>query len=115
MIWVQDPKMIPCLSHRIGGSLMEVGDLRGLLRGEDLHKALVKGVKGEGPCDVVMEAEGIVLGENKDRTEIGIDAVGNGNIDQTVHSPKGNRGLGPFTGEGLQAGAFSASQNKGDD
>jgi hypothetical protein len=38
--------MIPCLADRIGGSLMEVGDFRGLLGGEDLHKALVKGVKG---------------------------------------------------------------------
>jgi hypothetical protein len=45
---------------------------------------------------VVMEAEGIVLGENEDSAEVGVDAVGDGNVDQPVHSPKGNRGLGPF-------------------
>jgi hypothetical protein len=46
-----------------------------LLRGEDLHKALGKGIKNIGLGKMQMERCGVKLGKDINLSEIGINAI----------------------------------------
>jgi len=52
---------------------------------------------------VPVEREGLVLGEDVDVAEVGVDAVGESDVDDAVHSAEGDGGLGAIPGERIEA------------
>jgi hypothetical protein len=48
---------------------------------------------------VAVEGEGLVLGEDVDAAEVGVDAVGEGDVDDAVLAAKGDGGFGAIAGE----------------
>ena len=54
---------------------------------------------------------GVELGQKINATQAGIDAVGNGDIDQAIFAGKRNGGLGAFFGQGKQAGPLPSAHD----
>jgi hypothetical protein len=69
--------------------------------GEDFDE-LAEGGREDVPgvADMAVEGEGLVLGEDEDAAEPGVDAIGEGDVDQAVDAAKGNHGLGVVRREG---------------
>ena len=61
-------------------------------------------------ADVAVERERLVLGEDVDVAKVGVDAVGEGDVDDAVLAGEGNRGLGAIAGEGKEPLARPARQ-----
>jgi hypothetical protein len=51
-------------------------------------------------ADVAVERERLVLGEDVDVAQVGVDAVGEGDVDDAVLAGEGDGGLGAIAGEG---------------
>ena len=71
-------------------------------------------VPGLAVADVVVELQGLVLGEYAHGVDAGVNAVGQREINDAVLAPKGNRRLGGVLGEHVQAAALAAGQEHGD-
>ena len=61
-------------------------------------------------ADVAVERERLVLGEDVDVTQIGVDAVGKGDVDNAVLPGEGNGGLGAIAREGEEPFAGATGQ-----
>ena len=55
---------------------------------------------GPAFADVAVERERFVLGEDVDPAQVGVDAVGEGDIDNAVVAAEGNRRFGPISCQG---------------
>ena len=64
-----------------------------------------------GTLQVDDQIMGLVLGHHCNAAHAGIDAVGQGKIDNPVLASEGRRGLGPVDGELLETGSATACQN----
>ena len=112
---VEEPDV---LAHSICGALEPVLVLGRLLRGEHLDETLA--VVG---ADVVVvrlrkvsvERGGVELREAVHLVDVGVDAVGHGQVDEPVVGAKGNRGLGAGLGERIQAGARTTAEDDAED
>jgi len=62
-------------------------------------------------ADVVVERPGVVLGQDDDVMDIGVDAVRQREIDDPVLAAEGDRGLGPLLRQDRQAFAFAAGKD----
>jgi hypothetical protein len=71
---------------------------KGLFRGEDLNEAFGEAVKIVGMGQMEVERGGVKLGNDVYLLEIGVDAVGDGNIYKAEFAPEWDRGFGPFLG-----------------
>ena len=95
---------VDVLVDGVGGALVPgLGDA--LHGGEDLDE-LAELVGDDGPpafADVAVERERLVLGEDVDVAEVGVDAVGEGDVDDAVLAGEGNGRLGAIAGEGEEA------------
>jgi hypothetical protein len=80
------------------------------LRGEDFDVVAEAG-EGRPACtNVAVQAERFVLREDKDAAEIGVDAIGESDVNDAVESAKGNGGLGAIAGEGPKAFALATCE-----
>jgi hypothetical protein len=61
-------------------------------------------------ADVAVEGKRFVLGEDVDAAEVGVEAVGESDIDDAIHSPEGDGGLGAVTGKGIEAFSGTACE-----
>src|SRR5262249_47474499 len=52
--------------------------------------------------DVPVQADGLVLGQHQDLAEVGVDAVGQGEVDDPEDPPERDRRLGPVARQRLQ-------------
>jgi hypothetical protein len=107
------PEMDEVLAHCICGSLEPARMHEGLLGCQDLDETLGKGIEGIGPRNVEMERGRIILGEDIYLIEVGIDAIRDRNIDDSVLSPEGNGRFGAILSEGEEPGAFTSAENNG--
>ena len=92
---------VDVLEDGVGGALVPgLGDA--LHGGKDLDElAEFRGDDGAPAfADVAIERERFVLGEDVDVAEVGVDAVGEGDIDDAVLAGEGNGGLGAVAGQG---------------
>ena len=55
---------------------------------------------GPAFADMAVERERLVLGEDVDPAKVGVDAIGERDIDNAVVAAKGNRWLGPISRKG---------------
>src|SRR5271157_4669068 len=72
------------LAHGVGGALVPRLVLHCLLRGEDLHETPGERIKLVRVVNMSMQAHGVELRENEDAVQTGVDAVGYGNIDESI-------------------------------
>ncbi len=87
----------------IGGALIPGGVGEGLLRGEDFDEAAGEMVELIGLRNMAVERGGVELGQQINASQAGIDAIGDGNVDQAVFAGERHGGFGAFLGEGKQA------------
>ena len=77
------------LAHRVGCALVPVGVLHGLLRREDLDEAAGEAVEAIRGGDVAIEGRRVELGEDEHLVHTRVDAVADGNVDQTILATDG--------------------------
>ena len=61
-------------------------------------------------ADVAVQRQGLVLGEDVDVAQVGVDAVGERDVDDAVIAAEGDRRLGAVARQGIQAFARAAGQ-----
>jgi len=61
-------------------------------------------------ADVAVERKRFVLSEDVDAAEVGVEAVGESDIDDAVHASKGDGGLGAVASERIEAFASAAGE-----
>ena len=61
-------------------------------------------------ADVPVQRQSLVLSENVNAPQIGIDAVGQSNVDNAVDAAEGHRGFGAVASERIQTFARTAGQ-----
>ena len=106
---------VEVLEHRVGGPAIPLGDPPpGDVRLEQLHAA---GVAVEVPrppeADVIVQRAGVVLGQDDDVVDVGVDAVRQGEVDDPVLAAERHRGLGPNGREDREALTFAAGEDHG--
>ena len=69
---------------------------------------------GLAVADVLVELQGLVLGENTYGVDTGIDAVGQRKVDDAVLAAEGDGRLGGFLRQNLQTAALATGQQHGD-
>src|SRR6185295_7090461 len=104
-------EMMQALAHGVGGPLKPIGPLGGYLGCEDVDEAVCESAEAIRARDVTIERRGVVLSQYEDAMNIGVDAVGNRNVDQAILSAKRNRGLGTLSGQRMEPLSGAASQN----
>ena len=104
---------VDVLVDGVGGAL--VPGLGDALHGrEDLDELaeLVGDDRAPAFADVAVERERLVLGEDVDVAQVGVDAVGEGDVDDAVLAGEGDGGLGAIAGEGEEP--FAGTTGKQD-
>ena len=61
-------------------------------------------------ADVAVERERLVLGEDVDPAQVGVDAVGERDVDDAVDAAEGDGGFGAVAGEGIEPFSRASSQ-----
>ena len=102
------------LAHRIGGAFEPAGAVGSLLGGEHLHEPLAEtGGEVVGHREMTIEGGAVELRQHIDLVDLGVDAVADGNINQSVLAGKRHGRLGTHLGEWIQAGASTPSKDDG--
>jgi hypothetical protein len=102
------------LTDGIRSSLVPFSTAGGLLGREDVHEVPPKLVEFVSVADVAIERLTVELGENVDLANVGIQAVADGDIDQSVLAGQRDGGLGALVREGEKARALSSAHNDGE-
>ena len=98
----------------IGGALVPVGLLLLLVRGQHVHARVVAvQVPGLPVADVIVQLQGLVLGEHTHGFDAGVYAVGKGKIDDAVFPTERHRGLGEIPRQHAQAAALATGKQHG--
>ena len=95
---------VDVLVDGVGGALVPgLGDA--LHGGKDLDEfaEFVGDDRAPALADVAVEREGLVLGEDVDVAQVGVDAVGEGDVDDAVLAGEGNGRLGAIAGQGKES------------
>src|ERR1700693_275879 len=104
---------INILVHGVGGALIPLlGDAH--LRRKDFDIFAETGEGRPTGANVAVEAECFVLGEYEDAAQIGVDAVGKGDVDDAVEAAQGDRRLGAVTRQRPQAFTLASGEKDAD-
>ena len=102
------------LINGIGRALVPVGLFLLLVRGQHVDTGVVAvQVPGLPVADVVIQLQGLVLGEHTHRLDAGVYAVGKGKIDDAVFPTERHRGLGEVPRQHAQTAALAAGKQHG--
>ena len=102
---------VDVLIDGVGGPLIPMfGDP--LLRRDDFD-VFVEFAAEKSPAlvDVPTQADRLVLGEDEDFAQVGVEAIGQGEVDDSINSAEGDRRLGTIAGQGFESGPSTAGQN----
>ena len=99
------------LVNSIGSTLIPFALAVSCVGGQHLGAAvaLVK-TPGLAVADVLVQFQWLILGQNTDRINVGIDAVTQGEVDDPVFAAKGNCRLCSVLSENLQTAALTTGQ-----
>jgi hypothetical protein len=101
------------LPHRVGRPLVPPDVLLvRLLGGQDLDEPVAEHVELVRVGDVPVQTDAQELGEHVDVPQPAVDAVGNGDVDQTVLAGHRHGRLRPALGEREQTAAFAAAEDE---
>src|SRR6185503_4274147 len=90
-------QMVQALPYSVGGTLKPVGPFRCDLGGENLNEPVCESTEAICSSDVTIERSRVVLSQYEDSMNIGVDAVGNRDVDQAVLAAKRYGGFGSLT------------------
>ena len=91
---------VDVLVDGVGGALVPgLGDALHGRKNLDELAEFVGDDRAPALADVAIERERLVLGEDVDVAQIGVDAVGEGDVDDAVLAGEGDGGLGAIAGE----------------
>ena len=102
---------INVLVHRVGGSHVPV--LADPLHGrQDLDELTQLAAHDVAPAfaDVPIQREGFVLGKDVNAPQVGVDAIGESDVDDAIDAAEGDGRLGAVAGERVETFARSACQ-----
>ena len=86
------------LAHRIGCALVPPGAAGGLFGSQNLHPTIGELVPRVGALDVAVQRDRVVLGQDGDPIDAGMQAIADGNIDQAIFPCQRNGRFGPQLG-----------------
>ena len=100
------------LIDRVGRALVPVG-AGGLLVGRQHMDAAMQAVQVPrlAVADVLVQDQRLILGQDAHRINVGVDAVGQREVDDTILSAKRNCRLGELLGQRIQARSLAAGQD----
>src|ERR1035438_9865805 len=115
----EDEEVVPLVIHEvnqvladgIGGALIPGRVGVGLLGGEDFHEPAGKVVELVGLRDVLVQGGGVEHGQQVNTSQAGVDAVGDGDIDQTILAGQRYGRFGALLCQREQACALPAAQD----
>ena len=103
------------LINGIGSAAVPVSAVLTLIGGEDLHAAVsAVEIPRQTVADVLIEYQGLILRQNADGIDAGIDTVGKGEIDDAVFAAEGYGGLCGFGGQHVKSASLAACKQHGD-
>ena len=99
----------------VGRTLVPGAALAALIGGQDVDAAgAAVQVPRLAAADVAVQFQRAILGQNADRVNAGVGAVGQGEVDDAVLAAEGYGGLGHVSGEDVQSAALTTGQQHGD-
>ena len=99
--------------NSVRGSLIPIQTHFGLLGRQNINKTATKWIEVISRLNVSMKRSSIELGQNENPIDVRIDAVADGDIDETIFASEGNSGFAAFLGEGMKSGATTAAHDHG--
>lgn len=108
-------EVLEVLADGVGSALIPLLAHFRLLGGEDIHAATAKGVEFVTVLDVAVEGGGIELSEDEDAVEPRVYAIADGDINEAVFASEGYGWLATGLGEGVKAGAATATHDNAND
>ncbi len=107
---------VDVLVDGVGGALVPAGLLVvALVGGQHLGAGMgLVQAPGLAVADVLVELQRLILGQDAHGIDAGVDAVGQGEVDDAVLTAEGDGRLGGFLRQNLQAAALAAGQQHGD-
>ncbi len=107
--------VVQVLPDGIGRALVPVAVVQGLLGREQVDEVGVEGVEAVGDQDVAVQRVGGELGQDEDAPVAGVDAVGDGHVDQPEAAGDRDGGLAPHLGQRVKAAALASGHDDRDD
>ena len=101
------------LPYSVRGALEPAGIVGRLLGGQDLDEALREGVETVGARDVPVERRRVELREHVDPSDVGVQAIADRHVDESVFAPDGDRRFRTGCRERKETGALAATQDDG--
>ncbi len=98
------------LAHRVRRSLKPAAAVRGLLGCQNVHEPAREHPHLIGHLDVGVQRGRIVLSENKNLNDSGVNAVTDGDVDQPVLAGQRNRRFGAHGSQGKKPRSLAASE-----
>ena len=106
------PAEVPCrLPHRVCRSLKPVRAVGRLFRRDDIDEAVRKRIHAIGLRHVMIQRRRVELRQHENAPQLGMEAVADRHVDETVLSADWHRRLRALLGEGKQAGSLAAAQD----
>ena len=103
------------LINGVGRALIPLRALGTGIGRQNAHAAVgVVEIPGLAVADVLIEFQGLVLGEDAHGVDVGIHAVGKGKVDDAVLTAKGNGRFGGVLRQDLEPAALAAGQEHRD-
>src|SRR5689334_6790247 len=99
------------LAHRVGSPLKPLRVLRGLLGRENLDEAVRELREAIRLRDVSIERRGVVLRQHEGAQDVGVDAVGERDVDEPVFTTERDCGFGALLRERKEAITGATAEN----
>ena len=106
---------VDVLIDGVGGALVPALLLVvALIGGQHLGAAMgLVQVPGLAVADVFVQLQGLILGQDAHGIDAGVDAVGQGEVNNAVLAAKGHSGLGGFFRQNIESAALATGQKHG--
>ena len=117
IIGIKTVHEVDVLVDGVGGTLVPAGLLvETLVGGQHLSAALrLVQTPGLTIADIFIQLQRLVLGQNTDGVDTGVDTVGQREVDDAVLAAEGNGGLGGFLRQYLKTASLTTGQKHCDD
>ena len=95
----------------VSGTLVPGGVRERLFGGENFDEAAAEVIEFVGLGNMAMQRGGVELGKQVNAAQIGIDAIGDGDVHQAIFAGERDRWFGALFGKREKASALSAAHN----
>src|SRR6185436_1111247 len=99
------------LPDGIRRSLKPIGAVNGLLRREHFDMSAIEWIEAIAVGHMTIQRSRVVLRQDEDSLQSGVETIADGNIDQAILSAKRDRGFGAVLSQRKQALSCATRQN----